>query len=275
MQSEKAIRGKMKNTIRIALIKTVPEKGNLCENHRTLMRLLADIGAEAVDVVVTPECFLDGYVCTRDEVTEETIREYAIDPDTSAAVQDAKEWAKTAKTWLILGCMRMDSAGDSTGDAPGIYNTSLAIDRSGSIAGIFDKVHCQTHDRKYNAGASLPVFDSDFGRFGMMICADRRWPETVRTLAIQGARIIFNPTYGMHGELNLRMMQTRSYESEVYIVFAHPRQSLVTDPRGEIMLNSRNDTEEVTYCEISLATVDQVRNGVSAHLKDLRRDVYR
>jgi beta-ureidopropionase len=265
----------MKNSIRIALIKTVPEKGNLSKNHRTLIRLLDDIGVEAVDVVVTPECFLDGYVCTREEVTEETIHEYAIDPNTSAAIQEAKEWANAAKTWLILGCMRIESTGNATGDAPGIYNTSLAIDRSGSIAGIFDKVHCQTHDRKYNAGASLPVFESDFGRFGMMICADRRWPETVRTLAIQGARIIFNPTYGMHDERNLRMMQTRSYESEVYIAFAHPRQSLVTDPRGEIMLNSRDDSEEVAYCEINLATVDRVRSGASAHLKDLRRDVYR
>ena len=47
----------------------------------------------------------------------------------------------------------------------------------------------------------------------------------MRTLALKGARIIFNPTYGMHDR---HMMQTRSYESEVVIAFCHPAQSLVT-----------------------------------------------
>ena len=66
------------------------------------------------------------------------------------------------------------------------------------MVGSYDKTHCQNTDAKYLEGRSLPVFQSDFGTFGVMICADRRWPETVRTLAAKGARVIFNPTYGMH-----------------------------------------------------------------------------
>ena len=89
-----------------------------------------------------------------------------------------------------------------------------------------------THDFKYTPGKNLHAYESDFGSFGVMICADRRWPETARTLTLQGARVIFNPTYGMHDDLNLCMMKTRSYENGIFIVFTHPGQSLITDPKG-------------------------------------------
>ncbi|MBN1876360.1 MAG: hypothetical protein JXA33_19200 [Anaerolineae bacterium] len=69
------------------------------------------------------------------------------------------------------------------------------------------------------------------GRLGSF-CADRRWPETVHTLALQGARVIFNPIYGMHNDLNRCMLRTRAYESEVCIAFTHPGQALITGPRG-------------------------------------------
>ena len=83
----------------------------------------------------------------------------------------------------------------------GVYNSALLYNRAGEPAGIYNKVHCRGHDRKFVAGGDLPVFGSDFGLFGVVICADRRWPETVRALALRGARIIFNPTYGNYGEM--------------------------------------------------------------------------
>ena len=107
-----------------------------------------------------------------------------------------------------------------------------------------------------------------------MICADRRWPETVRTLALRGARIIFNPTYGMHDAKNLRMMQTRSYESEVYIAFTHPGQALITDPKGGIVVNEEGEEARLVVTEVDLALVDEVRAGRSAHLRDRRPDLY-
>lgn len=114
----------------------------------------------------------------------------------------------------------------------------------------------QAHDLKYLPGQSLPVFSSDFGLFGVLICADRRWPETVRTLALKGARIIFNPTYGNHSERNLHMMQTRSYESEVFIAFSHLTQSLVTAPQGEIVLDERSPELAFAMSTIDLSRVD-------------------
>jgi predicted amidohydrolase len=231
------------------------------------MNLLGEIDGATVDVVVTPECWLDGYVSTEDRVTRQTIGQYALDPESSPYVRGVADWAAANGSWFVLGCTRLDSAGGSR-------NSAVILDRAGGMAGYYDKIHCQTHDTKYTPGDRLPVFQTDIGTLGIMICADRRWPETVRTLALKGASLILNPTYGMHDERNLRMMQTRSYESEVFIAFTHPRQSLITGPRGEVVINVRSPGSGVSITKLDLAEVAEVRSGESAHLRDRRPDLY-
>lgn len=252
--------------LRVAQVRVRPVKGNLEANRRLLMAALDEVVSHQPDVVITPECFLDGYVVTETYVTRETLTRYAVDPESSAYTAQASDWAASCRSWLIYGCARRVPEG--------VTNSALVFDRSGALAGTYDKVHCQTHDRKLVPGQGLPVFESDFGRFGVMICADRRWPETVRTLALKGARIVFNPTYGMHDERNLWMMRTRSYESEVFIAFTHPVQSLLTGPRGELLCNESFHRASFSVTEIDLSEVETVRSGPSAHLRDRRPDVY-
>jgi predicted amidohydrolase len=256
----------MNTKIRIAQIRAVPEKGDLKGNHAKLMSILKDVARERVDVVVTPECFLDGYISTEPNVNAEKLRDYAIDPAKSTYVREVSAWARHSSAWVIFGCSRI---------APeGVYNSALIIDRNGKLKGSYDKTHCQEHDRKYLAGQSLPIFNSGFGPFGIMICADRRWPETVRSLALQGARVIFNPTYGMHDARNLHMMQTRSYESEVFIAFTHPLQSLLTGPDGKIICNDIRNSAPYSISEIDLSEADAIRADSSSHLKGRRPDIY-
>ncbi len=250
--------------IRTAQIKVYPEKGRLKENYEKLTSILGVIERnEDVDVVVTPEGFLDGYVSTERMVTKETIVEYAIDPLTSKYSLEVSDWAKRKKAWIIFGCAR--KAKD------GVFNTALIYNRSGTLAGMYDKTHLQNHDLKYTPGKHLDVYDSDFGLFGVMICADRRWPETPRTLTLKGARVIFNPTYGMHGDLNLCMMRTRSYENGIFIVFTHPGQALITGPKGQIVSNSRDESLTYTVTEIDLS---QAPANTGGHIVDRRPDIY-
>jgi len=187
--------------IRVAQIRVYPDKGRLEANHMKLMRVLDDIEREEeVDVLVTPEGFLDGYVVTEKSVTKEDLGRYAIDPERSAYTRAVSDWARRTKTWVIYGCARR-----ATG---GVYNTALIYDRDGALVGMYDKTHIQTHDHKYLPGKHLNVYESDFGLFGVMICADRRWPETSRTLTLKGARVIFNPTYGMDAFLRKRNLHS-------------------------------------------------------------------
>jgi len=251
--------------IRVAQIKVRPDKGKLQANHEKLFSVLDDVAKnEDIDVVVTPECFLDGYVSTEESVTKESIAKYAINPLSSKYTKAISSWACKNQVWFIFGCTR--KAED------GIFNTALIYSRSGALAGAYDKLHLQTHDHKYTPGKHLHIYESDFGLFGVMICADRRWPETARTLALQGARVIFNPTYGMHNDLNLCIIRTRSYENGIFIVFTHPQQSLITGPGGDIICNNEDVKKTYTVTEIALSEAPSNRGG---HIVDRRPDVYK
>ncbi len=256
--------------IRVGQIKVYPQKGQMAANHSKLMAVLGEIekvGANdhspAPDVVVTPEGFLDGYVSTESSVAKADMVKYAIDPATSEYALEAAAWARRNQAWLIYGCTRREK--------DQVFNTALIYNRSGSLVGMYDKLHLQKHDLKYTPGRHLNVYESDFGPFGVMICADRRWPETARTLTLRGARVIFNPTYGMRGDLNLCMMRTRSYENGIFIAFTHPGQSLITGPEGNVVCNNEEETKTHVITEIDLSKAPANKGG---HLADRRPDVY-
>lgn len=253
------------STIRVAQIKVYPKKGEIEANHQKLMGIFEDVQKrQDVDVVVTPEGFLDGYVSTEKSVTKGDMVKYAIDPRASEYTRAVSDWAGRNKAWVVYGCARKAT--------DGVFNTALIYNRSGVLVAMYDKLHLQEHDLKYTPGKHLDVYESDFGLFGVMICADRRWPETARTLTLKGARVIFNPTYGMHGDLNLCMMRTRSYENGIYIAFTHPGQSLITDPIGAVACNNEDENETYTVTEIDLSKAPANKGG---HLVDRRTDVYK
>ncbi len=253
--------------IRLALIRTYPKKGDLEANHRRLTEILGEIQSHRPDVVITPECFLDGYVVTEENVDWENIADYAIHPVNSPYTRYISDWAAARNCWVIYGCSRKV-------EGIGVSNSALVFDRAGRLAGYYDKTHCLLHDRKFIPGAALPVFESDFGRFGIVICADRRRPESVRSLALKGACIIFNPTYGNFGEINNCLMRTRSVENELFIAFTHPGQSLVTDPLGNIVVDENDPAAPYSICEVDLTLVNRRRARDNSNLKGRRSDLY-
>jgi beta-ureidopropionase len=248
----------------VAQIKARPVSGDLAENHRRLMHILEQIEKSCrVDVVVTPEGWLDGYIARDENITKNNIVQYAVDPVQSEYTQGISAWGQRNRAWVILGCTRQ-----ADGKA---YNTAIIYNRQGQFVGWYDKLHLQKHDLKYTAGNRLDVFDSDFGLFGVMICADRRWPETARTLALKGARIIFNPTYGFKGDLNTCMMRTRSYENGIYIAFTHPDQSLITGPKGQVICLNENAHSDYTLTTVNLIKANPLKYSL---IRDRRPDVY-
>jgi predicted amidohydrolase len=251
--------------LRLAQIRILVQKGKLERNFARLLQALKAVAKFRPDVVVTSETFLDGYAAIEKSVTRRNIVRYAIDAESSSYSRVISEWCRAHRSWLVLGCTRHVPGGAA--------NSALVFNRRGKLAGIYDKTHLQEHDLKYVAGNTLPVFGSDFGKFGVMICADRRWPETVRTLALKGARVVFNPTAGMHGDLNLAMMRTRAYESEVFIAFTHPKLSLVTGPGGDVITQDRRRSRLFSVTTLDLAEAD-LRRRRSGHLRDRRPDVY-
>ncbi|MEI7905172.1 MAG: carbon-nitrogen hydrolase family protein, partial [Candidatus Firestonebacteria bacterium] len=76
-----------------------------------------------------------------------------------------------------------------------VYNTVALIDRKGKVAGKYRKAHLPQGEKKtFSPGNSLPVFKTDFGTLGILVCYDMNFPESAITLALKGAEIILWPT---------------------------------------------------------------------------------
>lgn len=247
--------------VRIGQIKVEPQKGALPENHATLLALLDEVSAQRLDVVVTPECFLDGYIASDPSISADELRQFAIDPRTSPYTREVAIWARNNSVWVVYGCTRASRNR--------VLNSALVYDREGHLALVYDKLHLAEEDLKFAPGQTLKAFDTDFGRCGVMICADRRWPETARTLALQGSQIVFNPTFGFRDDLNVCLMRTRSYENQMFIAFTHPSESLITDPTGTVVCRETSGMKRFVVSEIDLA-----RTSTFSHLDYRRPDVY-
>lgn len=247
-----------KDIITLGLMQTVPEKWNLEKNFATFLELLDQ--AKDADIIITPECWLDGYAAPDKASTPERLREVAQAPKSSSFLQRVAEEARTRKQWICFGFTSLED--DKIYNAAGLWNDT------GKLVGIYHKTHIQTHDCQYTPGEALPVWPTPWGPVGIMICADRRWPETARTLRLKGARLILNPTYGMHHEANTWWMRTRSYENQCFIAFTHPSTGFVTNPHGDIV-DKRDEQPGVLLVRIDLREAKD-----DNHLRDRRPDLY-
>jgi predicted amidohydrolase len=216
---------------------------------------------QKADIFVTPECWLDGYAASDKKSTPARLREIA-QPFTGSKYLDRV--AAEARQRSITICFGFTSLEDGK-----IYNASGLWNDQGELVGVYHKTHLQTHDLQYEFGQELPVWDTPWGPLGIMICADRRWPETARTLRLKGARLILNPTYGMHHEANEWWMRTRGYENQCFIAFTHPKVGFVVGPKGNVIAK-RDERPGVLICEVDLSQAKD-----DNHLKDRRPELYR
>ncbi|HEY2573953.1 MAG TPA: carbon-nitrogen hydrolase family protein [Verrucomicrobiaceae bacterium] len=101
-------------------------------------------------------------------------------------------------------------------EAPLIYNVCVLIGPDGKIAGKYRK--CSLPRSEVEAGVTpgheYPVFDTRFGKVGMMVCYDGFFPEVARQLTIHGAEVIAWPVWGC----NPLLAQARACENHVYVV---------------------------------------------------------
>jgi predicted amidohydrolase len=211
--------------VRVALIKAFPKWGTNGANLKLFERLANSIKDQKVDVLVSPECFLDGYMVRKKKLcTPKKLAERCVSGADDPSIELVRELSRDLKCHIVFGASEMDAEGT-------VRNAAYLFGRNGGHLGTFYKVQ---PNKFYVPGNDLPVFETDFGIVGILICADRRWPENARCLRLKGAEILLNPTWGFMGDLNNCIMQTRAYENGIPICFAHPGQSLVCLQDGSI-----------------------------------------
>lgn len=268
--------------IKIAAIQmsTVADK---MENVRTVKAYFEKIKDENPDFVILPEMFCCPY-------QTENFPIYA-EKEGGPVWQQLSGYAKQYGIYLIGGSMpEKDAEGN-------VYNTSYIFDREGKQIGKHRKVHLFDIDIKggqtfkesdtLTAGDSDTVFDTEFGKIGVMLCFDIRFPELSRMMVNDGAKVIFVPaafnmtTGPAHWELSFR---TRALDNQIYMVGCAPARdvsagyiswghSIVTDPWGRV-IDMLDEKKGILLAELDMDYEEQVREELPL-LKSRRKDMYK
>jgi predicted amidohydrolase len=110
-------------------------------------------------------------------------------------------------------------------------------------------------------GNDYPVFQTDFGKVGMMICWDVQYADPARNLALRGAELIFLPIWGGNETLG----KARAIENQVFLVSSgYDYPTYVMDPSGEILSQAKENGK------IATATIDLNRRYLDPWLGDMR-----
>ena len=238
--------------------------------------------AAGADLIALPEMFCCPYETSNFPLYAEK--------EGGVTWQFAADLARRLGVYLSAGSM---PEADEEGR---IYNTAYVFDREGRQIAKHRKMHLFDINVKggqvfqesltLTPGNSVTVFDTEFGRMGLCICYDFRFPELCRLMALQGAQLIlvpaaFNMTTGpAHWELTFR---SQAVYNQVYTVGTAPARdlnatyhswghSIIADPWGSVV-SQIDETEAIQITEIDIDKIGQIREQLPL-LQHRRSDLY-
>lgn len=263
--------------IRIALVQFEGKLGDVKQNVAKACTQVAQAARGGADLVVLPELFSTGYHL---DTIGPRIVELAepIDGPTMRAMQQT---AREASCYVVAPIALVREVGGVP------FNSAVLIDREGKVAGSYDKVHLWALERFYfRAGARYPVFDTDFGRLGIMICYDMGFPEAARSLALQGADLIVCPSAWCAEDMDVWEINApaRALENTVFLAACNrfgreggdlymPGKSMVCNPRGKKIAQLEDEAAGILYADLKASDIDAYRVR-SPYLRDRRADTY-
>lgn len=212
-------------------------------------------------------------------------RDVLADEDHDITLEALRDVARNKSVWLLIG-----SLGLKTEDADGRFaNRSFLIGADGSIVARYDKIHMFDVDidatesyresQGYRPGEEAVVAEAPFGKIGMSICYDMRFPKLYQSLADSGAEIItvpaaFSPVTGAaHWQTLLRARaietgcfvlapaQTGEHASEKHKTRKTYGHSLVVAPWGEVILDAGEEPGVYPF-EMDMSRVAEARRRV-------------
>jgi predicted amidohydrolase len=252
------------------------QAGNdLDANLATVRDMAGAAAAHGARFILTPEyaLMLDG--------SGRVMRERALAADGSPALPALQALARELKVWFLAGSLtvRTDAADGR------IANRSFLISDEGVVTAAYDKIHmfdvtlpdgrAIRESSAYRPGDRAVTADTPWGRLGLTVCYDLRFPRLYRTLARAGSQYItvpssFQPQTGkVHWHT---LVRARAIENGCFIIAPamcgnHPgnRQTyghtLVVDPWGEVLADG-GESEGIVYAEIDPAAVARARGMI-------------
>ncbi len=256
-------------------------KPAFCDADANIKKIENLLSKEEFDILVIPELANSGYLFTEARELEETAEEIP----NGKFCRAIAAIAESKNAYIVSGI-----AERSNGK---FYNSAILVHPDGKII-TYRKIHLFYEESKwFKPGENkfkvyeIKVKDEKV-KIGMMICYDWIYPESSRSLAIQGAQVICHPA-------NLVMpycqdaMYARALENRVFTITANRTgreknkdkellftgQSVMLDPKGNYLKRAGEDTEEcfITEIEPSMA-LDKRMNDFNSIFVDRRKDMY-
>jgi predicted amidohydrolase len=211
--------------VRIAAIHHRPgNMENSSQSRKSFEPHIISAGEKGADIVCLPE----GITIVGTSLNYVEVSEPIPGPSTEYLGGLAKEY----NMYIVAGIYEKEG--------PVVYNTSVLIGRDGILKGKYRKTALPREeiDGGITPGNEYPVFDTDFGRIGMMICWDVFFPEVARQISLNGAEIIFMPIWG--GDLTLS--KARAIENQIYLVSStYDMKTGIFDKTGNLIAEGTED----------------------------------
>lgn len=251
------------------------------ENITKIKAMLTQAKAEGAELAILPEMCCCPY-------ENSAFVAFAM-KETDTFLTEIAAAAKELGLYIVAGSVPLCAEGK-------IYNASFVYNDKGERIALHRKTHLFDinvpggqyfmESDTFTAGEDITTFDTPWGRMGLMICYDIRFPELSRLLALEGVQAIFVPaafnmtTGPAHWELSFRM---RALDNQVFLVGCAPARdmdssytawghSIVTDPWGSVVAQMA-ETEGILTAELDFERVAQVRQQLPL-LQHRRTDVY-
>lgn len=204
-----------------------PQGPTVEENIREMGKLLDEAGRSDCQIVCLPE----GWPTCNTELGMSKVEANTLG---GSASEMMAQKARQYKMHIVSGLYNW--VGDT------LYNIAVLYNRQGETQGIYKKV--QLPDSEAEAGIvpgnEFPVFTTDFGKIGILICYDIFYPEVARNLALNGAEILFCPIWGdirgPGGDIAKVVTRSRAIDNGVYFINSiYDGHSMIVNPAGDIL----------------------------------------
>ena len=223
---------------RLARLASVNFRPSSVEGGEANIRKLVDVARSQIQKPVDLIVFGEGVTAVG------SLKKYAevAEPADGYTARILGELAREKKTYIVAGIYEREGEF--------LYNTAILLDRGGKLAGKYRKVMLPREEieRGLSPGSQLPVFTTDFGKLGILVCYDVFFAEPAKALAMQGAEVVAMPIWGG----NEWLAKARSIEGRFYLLasgYDHP--TYVQDPNGE-RLSEAKTNGSVAYAEVDL-----------------------
>ena len=266
-------------------------------NIQRLAKGIADLAARGAQLIVLQELHNSLYFCQVEDVNNFDFAEPIPGPSTGFYGELAKQYGVIIVTSLFEK------------RAPGLYhNTAVVIEKDGTIAGKYRKMHIPDDPAYYEKFYFTPgdlgfhPIDTSIGRLGVLVCWDQWYPEAARLMALQGAEILIYPTAIGYESSDTPDEQERQREAWTTVMRGHAvanglpviavnrvghepdpsgqtrgiefwGSSFAVGPQGEIHYRASNNEEESIVIEVDMHHSEQVRRWWP-FLRDRRIDYY-